>query len=163
MGKQHLKQLRAKKKKRGVPLSQVIRKDTPSPKDIENRNGQIIYQTSLVGNIFTRDSRKVIDIAKKPTLGPTTETWIKGLKCERKAMHELKDHYDGTTERTQVYRAYLKNIFYKNNTTSPFQNYVTKIKGILNMLEKYGVMIYGDKMAEHLIGHTISPNTELKT
>ena len=51
-----------------------------SPEDIENRDVQIIYQASLVRNMFTRDSSKVIDILKELTLGTDAETWIKGLK-----------------------------------------------------------------------------------
>ena len=73
-------------KNHGVPLSYVTRKDTSSPKDIENRYVQIIYQASLVGNMMTIDSRKVIDILKEPTLGTDAETWIKSLKGDRKAM-----------------------------------------------------------------------------
>ena len=78
----------------GVPLSYVIRKDMSIPEDSENRDVQIIYQASLVGNMFTRDSRKVLDILKEMTLGTNDETWIKGLKCGRKAMQELQAHYD---------------------------------------------------------------------
>ena len=47
-----------------MPLSYVIRKDKSSPKDSENRDVQINYQEILVGNMFTRDSRKVLDILK---------------------------------------------------------------------------------------------------
>ena len=71
----------SRKNSRGVPLSYVIRKDTSSPEDSENRDVQIIYQASIVGKMFTRDSRKVIDILKELTLGTDAETWIKGLKC----------------------------------------------------------------------------------
>ena len=63
------------------PLSYFIRKDTSSPKDSENRDVKIIYQASLVGKIITRESRKVIDILKEPTLVTDSETWIKGIKC----------------------------------------------------------------------------------
>ena len=69
-----------------MPLSYVIRKDTSSPEDIENRDVQIIYQATLSGNMFSRDSRKVIDILKEVTIGTDPETWIKGLKCDKKAM-----------------------------------------------------------------------------
>ena len=69
-----------------MPLSYVIRKDTSSPKDSENRDVQIIYQASLAGNVFTRDSRKLLDILKELTLGTDTEKWIKGINCGRKAM-----------------------------------------------------------------------------
>ena len=57
----------------GVTLSYVIRKDMPSPKDSENRDVQIIYQTSLVRNMFTRYSRKVINILKELNLGTDAE------------------------------------------------------------------------------------------
>ena len=69
-----------------VPISYVIRKDTPSLDDGENRDVHIIYQESLFGKMFTRDSRKVIDILKGLTLGTDAETWIKGLRCGRKVM-----------------------------------------------------------------------------
>ena len=130
---------------RGVPLSYVIRNDTSSPEDIENRDVQIIYQTSLVRNMFTRDSSKVIDILKELTLGTDAETWIKGLKCVRKSMQELQNQYDCTSEgarRNQVARADLNNIFYKNETTFTFEKYVTNLKGVFNVLEKYGVLLY---------------------
>ena len=146
-------------------LSYVIRKDTSIPKDSENRDVQIIYKASLVGKMFTRDSRKVLDILKELTLGTDAETWIKGLKCGRKAMQELQAHYDGTSEgarRKQVARVDLKKIFYKNETTFTFEKYVTNLKGIFNVLEGYGVPLYEDHMVEHLIDRIISPNTELK-
>ena len=57
-----------RKNSRGVPLSYAIIKDTSSPKDSENRDVKIIYQASLVVNIFTRDSRKVLYILKELTL-----------------------------------------------------------------------------------------------
>ena len=56
-----------------MPLSYVIGKDTSSPKDSENRDVQIIYKASLVWNIFTRDSMKVLDIIKEPTIGTDAE------------------------------------------------------------------------------------------
>ena len=68
----------------------------------------------IFGNMFTRDSRKFIDIIKEITLRTDAETWIKGIKCGRKAMQELQAHYDDTPEgarRKQVARAYLKKIF----------------------------------------------------
>ena len=81
-------------------------------------------------------------------------------------MQELQAHYDGTSEgsrRKQVARADLKKIFYKNETTFIFGKYVTKLKGVFNVLGKYGVPLYEDQMVEHLQDQIISPNTELKT
>ena len=64
MGGQHIQLLRVKKNRRGVPLSYIVRKYIPSPKESENRDVQIIYQESLVSNVFTKDLRKIIDIIK---------------------------------------------------------------------------------------------------
>ena len=47
-----------------VPLSYVIRKYLPIPEYSENRDVQIIYQGIIVGNMFTRDSRKFLDTFK---------------------------------------------------------------------------------------------------
>ena len=69
-----------------MPLSYVIRKDMPSTKDSENRDVQIINQAIIIKNVFTIDSRKVLDILKELTLGTYNETCIKGLKCERKSV-----------------------------------------------------------------------------
>ena len=64
MGGQHLQLLLVREKSRGVILSYFIRKVTPSPEYSENRDAHIINQASLVVNMFTRDSRIVIDILK---------------------------------------------------------------------------------------------------
>ena len=103
-----------------MSLSYFIRKDRPILEDSENRDMKIIYQAILVGNMFIRNSRKVLDILKKLTLVTDSETWIKGLKCDRNSMQEIQAHYDGTPEearRKQVARADVKNTFYKNETT----------------------------------------------
>ena len=60
-------------------------------------------------------------------------------------MQEIKAHYDGTSkgaQRKQVARVEPKKIFYKNETTFTFEKYVIKLKGIFNVLEKYGVPLY---------------------
>ena len=51
-----------------MPLSYVIRNDAPTPDNDEKDYVQITHQIGLVRNIFTRDSSKVIDIIKEPTL-----------------------------------------------------------------------------------------------
>ena len=132
----------------------------PSNKHSENRDVQIIYQEGLVGNRFTRYLKEVIDIIKELTLGTDAEIWIE-VKCTRKAMQELQAHYDVTPEgsrRKQFYREDLKKIFYKNETNFKFAKYVTKLKGIFNVLEKYGVPLYEEKIVENLLDQIMSSN-----
>ena len=63
----------------------------------------------------------------------------------------------------QVARAYINKMFYKNEITFTFEKYVTKLKGIFNVLEKYDVILYTNHMVENLLDQITSPNTELKT
>ena len=50
---------------------------------------QIIYKASIFGNMFTRDSRKVLDIIKELTLETDAETWIRGLRGTEQAQRVL--------------------------------------------------------------------------
>ena len=147
MGDSIYKYFVSRKTSRGVTLSYLIKNYTPSPEDSENRYVQIIYRVIIVGSMFTIESRKVIAIIKELTLVTDADTWIKYPTCVIKTMQELQDHYDGTSkgiQRKQVARADLKNIFYKNETTSTFEKYITKRKEIFNVLGKYGAPLYED-------------------
>ena len=97
MGGQHLKLLHIKEKKSWCDPILCHKKGYTRSQRQKNRYVQIIYQSSLVGNMFTRDSRKFINTIKELTLGTDSETRIKGLKCGRKAMQELQYHNDGTS------------------------------------------------------------------
>ena len=63
----------------------------------------------------------------------------------------------------QVSREYLKKTFYNNETTFTFEKYVTKLKGIFNVLGKHGDLLYEDQMVENILDQIMSPNTYLKT
>ena len=81
-------------------------------------------------------------------------------------MQDIQDHNDGTSEgawskQVEIYD--LKKIFYKNETTFTFEKYVTKVKEIFYVLDKYGVPLYEEKMVDHILDQIISPNIELKT
>ena len=138
----------------------------PGPKDSENIYVQIVYQPSLVENMFTRDSRKFIGIIKEPNLRTDAEKCIRGIQCRRKAILEIQSHCDGTSvgsRRKTVDRVDPKKIFYKNETIFTHENYVTKLKGGFNVLEKYGASLYEEQMVDHILDQLMSLNTELKT
>ena len=72
------------------------------------------------------------------------KTSIKGFKRERNPIQELLANYDGNPEgaqRKKVSRYDLKKIFYNNETPFIFEKYVTELKRIFNVLEKYGVTL----------------------
>ena len=60
-------------------------------------------------------------------------------------MQELHTPYDGTSEaaqRNKFARDNIKKIFYYNDNTFTFENYVTKLKLIFNVLKRYGVTLF---------------------
>ena len=82
MGRQHIQLLCAKEKQSWcAPYLTSSERIHQVPKTVKNRDVEIIYQASLFGKIITRESRKVLDILKEPTLVTDSKTWIKGIKC----------------------------------------------------------------------------------
>ena len=81
----------------GVPWACVIIKYTTITDDMKIRGLKIIFNSSLGVNLFTRDSRKFLNILKELIRGTDDETSIKLLKCLRKSMQELQAHYGGTS------------------------------------------------------------------
>ena len=74
-------------------------------------------------------------------------------------MQELRSYYDSTPEgerKKKFCRADIKTILYKNETSFTFEKCVTKLKGIFNMFEKYGVPLYEEQMVECLLDHIMS-------
>ena len=48
--------------------------------------------------MFTRDYRKILTILKELSLVTDSETWIKGIKSGMRAIQDLLDKYDGSSE-----------------------------------------------------------------
>ena len=153
------------KNSRGIPISYVIRKDE-QPEDIPLREREIIYHANLEGNMFIRDSKRVLALLKELTNGTDAEAWMKGRRCGRVAMLALQAHYDGESEgerRKQVARADLDKLHYRNESTFSFEKYVTKLKSCFNVLQKYNVPVYEEEKVQRLLDNINCPNQELKT
>ena len=66
---------------RGIPLAYILC-NTPSPSSIIIDMKQYIIQNSpLYGNIFSRDTKKVLAIIKELTVYTDVETWMKAERC----------------------------------------------------------------------------------
>ena len=61
------------------------------------------------------------------------------------------------------FRSDLKKKIYKSETNFTFENYVTKLNGIFNVLDKYGVPLYEEQELEHLLDQIMSPNIGFNT
>ena len=73
-GIQHIQLIRVKEKNSWCAPILRHQKGYIDSQDSKNRDMKIIYQASLVRNMFTRDTRKVLDILKELTLGTDAET-----------------------------------------------------------------------------------------
>ena len=69
-------------------------------------------------------------------------------------MQDLQTHHDGISEgarHKQFASKYLKKIFYKNETKFTIENKVIKVKAMFNIIDKYGVTLYEEYKADHLL------------
>ena len=156
----------AEKNSLGVPYAYIIRKD-PCPLEPGQMEevDHIIYNASLTGPMFKRDSVKVLSILREITLGTQAETWMKGKRCGRAAMLALQAHYDGVAEsdrRLTVSKADLGKLFYRNESTFSFEKYVTKLLDIFNIHELYGVPLYEKDKVDHLFNKINCPDKEFQ-
>ena len=57
----------------------------------------------------------------------------------------------------------LKRLFYRNETTFSIENYVTKMKQTLNVLDNYNITLYEDEKVRKLLDNINCPTKYLKT
>ena len=57
----------------------------------------------------------------------------------------------------------INKIFYKNDTTFTFEKYVTNMKRIFSILEKYEIPLYKEHTVVNLLDHITPTNNKLKT
>ena len=73
-------------------------------------------------------------------------------------MMECHEAHEG-----KKFRSDLKKKIYKSETNFTFENYVTKLNGIFNVLDKYGAPLHEEQELEHLLDKIMSPNIQLNT
>ena len=79
----------------GVPLTYVIRKTPASSGIVINREQEMIQNAPLQGNIFSFETKKVLEIIKELTVDTDSETYMKGKRCGRDAILASQNHCDG--------------------------------------------------------------------
>ena len=149
---------------RGVPLSYVIRKATPTTRAL-SRKEQIIYNGALHGFVFDMDSKSVLSVIKECTLDTEAETWIRNIRCGRAAMQALQHHYDGVDEarkRLDNSKAQLDKLFYQHEATFSFEKYVTALNGIYKIHERYNEPIYESDKVRYLLDKCQNNHVEFK-
>lgn len=123
-----------------IPLSYVIRPVARVALPItatteETRQYDLIHNAPLVGPAFNSDNASVFAVLESLTLGQDSATWIsrrtRQTKNGRRAMEELKSHYDSGEEhykRKQKALSHLETLHYKHEKMMSFQVFSTKLK-----------------------------------
>jgi len=101
----------------------------------EDRVEELIRLMPLHGTAYLEDKKRVYHIIRDEISRTDGWTWMQDVKNEdgRQAIKRLCDHYDGPgakMHRVQDTKECLKICAYKNETTFPFEHYVSVLKGV---------------------------------
>ena len=103
---------------------------------------------------------------KELTVGTEAETWTKKKKGGQEVMIALQGHYNGKAEgekRKAVAKSDIEKLFYRNESTFPFEKYVTKLQHAFNILEQYAIPEFEENKIKLLLDKVTRPNQELKS
>ena len=152
---------------KGIPMSYVIREDPPTiPAAQMDREQEIIYNASLTDSMFKRDNKHIEQLLKELIVGTDAEHWARGKKGARDIMIALREHYDGKAEgerQKAIANADLGKLFYRNESTFPFEKFVTKLKEGFDILEKYSVPVHEENKLRMLFEKMQCNNAEFKS
>lgn len=119
-----------------------------------------------VGTVFGCNTQQVHKIIQELTLDSSTQDWIKGIDSEQLAMEAYQTHFGGEAE-GQHHQAQahvdLDFLFYRNEQSFSFENYVTKLKSCFDVLELYKVPKHEEENVKLLLQKIQTSSYELKT
>ena len=130
----------------GIPLSYVPR-DNEAPDRIgpfADFIEQTIAQAPLNGTNFDADRSTVHQIILSFTTGQLSETWVKPVirqKNGRADVIALRDHFSGegnTSRRIGRAEKLKETLHYKNESSMPFETFLTRCQEMFNIFKKYG-------------------------
>ena len=125
----------------GANLKYVVR-DTVVPAVFADDAERRVYQLPLVGEAFDMDSKSVYRLLKSFLVNTPGWTWIESFDTTengRGAFLAWADHYNGQGElskRTAMAKARVKNLFYKNERSLPFEKVTEILSKSFSTLDK---------------------------
>lgn len=130
----------------GVPLIYVIREHEVPEEGMEygNFEEECIAKCPLVGPAFEQDSKTVHQIVVSYTTGENAEQWLKGVKRHkngRRDIETLRAHHAGQgnqTRRIADAERMEKNLFYKDERSLSFSNFLAKMQTMFNIYAEVG-------------------------
>ena len=151
-----------------LSLSYVVRKPKKPGEAFESEEEEAMYSAALEGIEFKKDNATVCRLLVQLLADSTANNWIKKYTSKldgRGAWLAMVKHYDGPHEvrnRIEIANSTLKNTWYTNEKTLPWEKFVSKLQGAFDTLEKHKVPWYEDNKVRHLREHIRSDNFALR-
>ena len=149
------------------PLRYVVREQN-APAEFADDFERRLYQLPLTGAAFEEDNRKVYHLLKAFLIDTPGWAWIEHYNATehgRGAFWAWADHYNGQGElskRTQMAKATLQSLHYKNEWSMSFERYSELLTKVFVSLDKdLDEALSNQQKIEKLLKGINTPDTEL--
>ena len=145
-------------------LKYVVRKDVEDDYEFADDDEARLYEYPHYGQSFRQDNKTVYQLLKAKCLKTAAWDWIQEYDRTsngRAAWLALCDHYNGEAEenkRVDMAHEQLKQLYYTNETTFPFEKFLTKLKAAFAVLDEVKDEKLSDKQKVHKMLDMIRSN-----
>ena len=160
--------LDARMGKAGVPLSYVIRPADADPESAPDEYTRSLWAASFQTRQYHDDNREVYHLLKDLLTKTEGQTWFEKVKDgDGRAAHLLlREHYVGEAHdqrRAASAVAKLENLFWKNESSFPFEKYLTRLNEAFMELEDAEQPLYPAQKVQWLIRGIKNDDIQVQT
>ena len=140
--------------KAGVPLSYVIQATDADLENAPDEYTRALWAASFHTRQFSDDNREVYHLFKDLLTKTEGQTWFEKDGDGRAAHLLLRDHYVGEApdqRRAASALAKLENLFWKNESSFPFEKYLTRLNEAFMEMEDAEQALYPAQKVQWLI------------
>jgi hypothetical protein len=154
--------------KAGVPLSYVIRAADVDPDNAPDEYTRALWAASFQTRQFHDDNREVYHLFKDLLTKTEGQTWFEKVKDGngRAAHLLLREHYVGEAHdqrRAASALAKLENLFWKNESSFPFEKYLTRLNEAFMEMEDAEQPLYPAQKVQWLIRGIKNDDIQVQT
>jgi hypothetical protein len=154
--------------KAGVPLSYVIRAADVDPEKAPDAYTRALWAASFQTRQFHDDNREVYHLFKDLLTKTEGQTWFEKVKDgDGRAAHLLlREHYVGEAHdqrRAASALAKLENLFWKNESSFPFEKYLTRLNEAFMEMEDAEQPLYPAQKVQWLIRGIKNDDIQVQT
>jgi hypothetical protein len=154
--------------KAGVPLSYVIRATDADPENAPDEYTRALWAASFQTRQYSDDNREVYHLFKDLLTKTEGQTWFEKVKDgDGRAAHLLlREHYVGEAHdqrRAASALAKLENLFWKNESSFPFEKYLTRLNEAFMEMEDAEQPLYPAQKVQWLIRGVKNDDIQVQT